>query len=92
MSDQPASNGSLPDPTELSKSMTSIAERSQRLVSDFVNRQIESGTMPEADPLKVGEAFMELSRHWMANPMKMMEHSINLWSDYLTLWQTTAQR
>ena len=92
MSDQPASNASLPDPTELSKSMTNIAERSQRLVNEFVNRQIETGSLPEADPLKVGEAFMELSRHWMANPVKMVEQSINLWSDYLTLWQTTAQR
>ncbi len=92
MSDQPASTPSLPDPTELSKSLTNIAERSQRLVNDFVNRQVESGSLPEADPLKVGEAFMELTRHWMANPVKLVEQSINLWSDYLTLWQTTAQR
>ncbi len=92
MSDQPASTPSLPVPTELSKSLTNIAERSQRLVNDFVNRQVESGSLPEADPLKVGEAFMELTRHWMANPVKLVEQSINLWSDYLTLWQTTAQR
>ena len=92
MDDQPNNAPTLPDPAELSKSMASIAERSQRLVQDFVQRQMSAGQMPETDPLKVGEAFVELSRHMMANPAKMVEQSMTLWSDYVTLWQTTAQR
>jgi polyhydroxyalkanoate synthase subunit PhaC len=92
MDDQPFTTPNLQDPTEMSKSMASIAERSQRLVSEFVGRQMASGTVAETDPLKVGEAFVELSRHMMANPVQMMESSLNLWNDYLSLWQTTAQR
>jgi len=92
MHDQPFTAPNFPDPTEMSKSMTSIAEKSQRLVSDFVSRQMSSGTMAESDPRKVGEAFAELSRHMMANPAQVMESNLNLWNDYLTLWQTTTQR
>ena len=92
MNDQPDDQTALPDPAEMSKSMASIAERSQKLVADFVNRQIASGTLPETDPLNVGEAFAELTRLMMANPAHIVESSLNLWSDYLTLWQTTAQR
>jgi len=92
MTDQPDDQTALPNPTEISKSMASIAERSQKLVADFVNRQMASGTLPETDPLNVGEAFVELTRHMMANPAHIMESSLNLWSDYLTLWQTAAQR
>ena len=92
MNDQPDDQTALPDPAEMSKSMASIAERSQKLVADFVNRQMASGTLPETDPLNVGEAFVELTRHMMANPAHIVESSLNLWSDYLTLWQTTAQR
>jgi polyhydroxyalkanoate synthase len=92
MNDQPDDQTALPDPAEMSKSMASIAERSQKLVADFVNRQMASGTLPETDPLNVGEAFAELTRLMMANPAHIVESSLNLWSDYLTLWQTTAQR
>ncbi|MBT6096638.1 MAG: class I poly(R)-hydroxyalkanoic acid synthase [Rhodospirillaceae bacterium] len=92
MDDQSGNAASLPDPTEMSKSMASIAERSQKLVAEFVNRQMASGSLPDTDPMNVSEAFMELSRQMMANPAKMMESSMNLWSDYLSLWQTTTQR
>ncbi len=92
MDDQPGVAPNLPDPPEVYKSMVSIAERSQRLVVNFVSRQVSSGQLPETDPLNVGEAFLELSRCIMANPTQMMEQSFNLWGDYLTLWETTTLR
>ena len=51
----------LPDPVEISKSMARIAERSQKLVADFLARQEPQGNGPAAmDPLNIGAAFMAL--------------------------------
>jgi len=92
MNDQPQPTPTMPDPAELSKSMTGIAERSQRLVTEFMRRQMESGALPESDPLNVGEAFLEMTTQMMANPAQLMQSSFGLWQDYLNLWNTSAQR
>ena len=39
MAEQQAPDIKLPDPVEISKSMAGIAERSQKLVSEFLERQ-----------------------------------------------------
>ena len=56
MTDQQGSEMRLPDPVELSRAMASIAERSQRLVLDFVGRQQANGGngLGMADPLNIG--------------------------------------
>ncbi len=83
----------LPDPVELSKSMASIAERSQKLVAEFLARQEGQGNGPTAmDPLNIGAAFMEMTHRMMADPAKLVQAQMTLWQDYMRLWQTTAQR
>ncbi len=88
-----ATNGpSLPpaDPTVLSRSMADIAERSQRLVTDWLQRQ--SHDSPEIDPMNVGHAFMEMTAQMMRDPAKLMRAQIGFWQDYMTLWQLTTRR
>ena len=80
----------LPDPAVLGRSMTDIAERSQRLVTDWLNRQ--SHEIPELDPLNIGSAFLEMTAQIAANPAKLMQAQIGFWQDYMTLWQNTARR
>ena len=92
MDDQPRIAPNLLDPPEVYKSMGSIAERSQRLVVNFISHQVSSGQLPETDPLNVGEAFLELSRCIMANPTQMTEQRFNLWGNYVTLWGTITRR
>jgi len=92
MNDQPRTAHSLPDPSEMSQSMVSIAERSQRLVTEFMAKQVANGGMTDADPLNIGEAFMEMTTKMMTNPAQMMGASLSLWQDYLNLWQNTATR
>ncbi|MBP5856080.1 class I poly(R)-hydroxyalkanoic acid synthase [Marivibrio halodurans] len=75
--------------------MTHIAERSQRLVGDFLSRQAETGgadTMDRADPLNLGGAFFEMTKAMMNNPAAVMQASVDLWSDYINLWQATTRR
>ena len=80
----------LPDPAALGRSMTDIAERSQRLVTDWLNRQ--SLEAPEIDPLNIGGAFLEMTAQIVANPTKLVQAQIGFWQDYTTLWQNTARR
>jgi polyhydroxyalkanoate synthase subunit PhaC len=81
----------LPDAAELGRSMAAIAERSQRIVSEWLRRQTEDGP-PSIDPLNISNAFMEMTTRLMANPAKLVQAQIGLWQDYMALWQSTARR
>jgi polyhydroxyalkanoate synthase subunit PhaC len=80
----------LPDPTLVSRSMSDIAERSQRIVAEWLKRQGQQA--PGADPLNVGSAFLEMTARLMANPARLMQAQLGFWQDYMTLWQNTARR
>jgi polyhydroxyalkanoate synthase len=80
----------LPDPALVSRTMADVAERSQRIVADFLKRQAD--TPGEADPMHIGNAFLDMTTRLMTNPAKLMQAQIGFWQDYLTLWQNTARR
>jgi polyhydroxyalkanoate synthase len=80
------------DSAELSRRMAEIAERSQRLVTEFLSRQSNEGNVGMADPMAIGAAFFELTARMMADPTRLYEAQMALWNDYLTLWQRTTER
>ena len=81
----------LPDPALVSRSMSDIADRSQRLVTAWLQRQgVKEGGA--GDALGLGSAFFEMTTRLMANPAKVMQAQMGFWQDYLTLWQSTAKR
>ncbi|MDJ0951889.1 MAG: class I poly(R)-hydroxyalkanoic acid synthase [Alphaproteobacteria bacterium] len=82
----------LPDPVELSQSMTRIAEQSQRIVTDFLTRQGQDPQLGMADPLNIGSAFLEMTQRMMSDPAKLMAAQMGLWQDYMRLWQSTTLR
>ena len=84
----------LPDATEFGRSMADIAERSQRIVGEWLRRQSAggAGTSTSTDPLNIGSAFMEMTAKLMANPAKLMQAQLGFWQDYMSLWQNTARR
>jgi polyhydroxyalkanoate synthase len=83
----------LPDPVELSKTMSRIAERSQRLVTDFLDRQAADGVRHSSlDPLNIGGAFFEMTTRMMRDPAKIVQAQMSLWQDYMRLWQATTMR
>ncbi len=94
MSDQSQEPNNGVDPVEWSRNMASIAERGQRLVTEFLAKQRETtdGSLGHGDPLNVGTAFLEMTQAMMRNPQAMMQAQVSLWSDYMNLWQTTAQK
>jgi len=80
----------MPDPTVVGRSMADIAERSQRLVGEWLKRQ--SQEEKSRDPLNIGRAFMEMTTRLMANPARLMQAQLGFWQDYVTLWQNTTRR
>src|SRR6201996_6856560 len=80
----------LPDPAVIGRSMADIAERSQRIVSEWLKRQATEEHAP--DPLNIGSAFMEMTTRLMANPSRLVAAGLGFWQDYMTLWQNTARR
>jgi len=80
----------LPDAELIGRSMADIAARSQRIVTDWLKRQVREGV--DLDPLNVGSAFVEMTAKLLSNPSKLVEAQFGLWRDYLTLWQNTTRR
>jgi polyhydroxyalkanoate synthase len=80
----------VPDPVAWSRKMAELAERSQRLVQEFLTRQAEGGSV--LDPLNIAGAFFEMTQRLMTNPASLVEAQLSLWQDYLRLWQKTTER
>ncbi|MCB9942133.1 MAG: class I poly(R)-hydroxyalkanoic acid synthase [Geminicoccaceae bacterium] len=73
--------------------MSDIAQRSQSIVEEFVNRQTSGDNKgPSPELTQLSAAFMELTARMMSNPAEMMRAQFGLWQDYMRLWQSTAQR
>ncbi len=81
----------LPDPGLVTRTMAEVAERGQRIVTEFLKRQSEQGG-GGLDPLNVGGAFLEMTTRLMTDPARIVQAQLGFWQDYLTLWQNTARR
>ncbi len=92
MADQPGSEPKAFDPAEATATMAKIAERSRKLVSDFLARQSAGDSAGPVDPLNIGAAFLEMTARLMSDPAKLFEAQAALWQDYMALWQNTTQR
>jgi len=92
MSNQPV------DPTDISTELGEIAERSQKLVREFLQKTAKEGTnlQPDRDshfdPVGIGRAFIEMTQRMMSNPAKLAEAQTELWQSYMKLWETTSRR
>ena len=82
----------LPDPEQLASMMGDIAEQSQRLVADFLERQNQDGSVGMTDTTHIASAFMELGQRMMSDPATLVQAQAALWQGYMDLWQSTTTR
>jgi polyhydroxyalkanoate synthase subunit PhaC len=82
----------VPDAAELSRHMTEISEKSQRLVADFLSRQGGEDGAGVSNPTAIGAAFFEMTARMMSDPARLAQAQMALWNDYMRLWQQSAQR
>jgi len=86
----PPSGARPGSPPALGRSVTDVADRSQRLVRDWLARQSH-----EAQPINaalVASAFLDMTAQLMRDPTHMVRAGIGFWQDYMTLWQSSTRR
>ena len=96
--DQPSSEANPAYPLVLSQAMARIADKSQRLLQDYAERQAQTlgsgggmgGSM--GDPASVFGAMMQAAASLAKDPAKMMQAQFELAQNYAQLWQSTMQR
>jgi polyhydroxyalkanoate synthase len=94
MPDQEIPNPKMPDPERVSEAMGQIAERSQRIVQEFVARQ-SAGDGPGfqvMDPSVVGRTFGELYAKLLSDPTTLVDAQMKFWQDYTQLWGSATRR
>ncbi len=82
----------LPDPQELARTYAEVAQRSSKLLSEFIQRQVSKGIEPPEDEMGVAQAFFDMMAKLMSDPMRLANTQMNLLRDYFTLWQHSVQR
>ena len=82
----------LPDPIQFSESFARVAERSQRLVAEFLTRGPPDANLGMSDPASVGSAFHAFTSQILADPQTLARAQIGLWNQQMLLWQRAAQR
>jgi len=85
----PVSETRMPkvDPVALAQSLAAAAEKSAKVMGEFAARNAKSGATLPSDELGLGKAFMELAAQMLANPARLAESQMNLWWEYMSLWQ-----
>ena len=92
MAEQAGKSQKINDPAETAAAMTRLAERSQKLVREFLAHQAKERHRHGHDPLNIGQAFLEMTTKMLTDPAKLIEAQAALWRNYMELWQTTSQR
>ena len=74
---------------ELSRIAHEVAERSSRILGDFVQKQAQTLSAAVRDEMGIAKAFMDLYGRLAADPALLASFSVNLWLDQMRLWQSS---
>jgi polyhydroxyalkanoate synthase subunit PhaC len=77
---------------ELTQIAHEVAERSSRILGEFVQKQTQSLSAAVRDEMGIAKAFMDLYARLAADPAQLASFSMNLWLDQMRLWQASWAR
>jgi polyhydroxyalkanoate synthase len=81
------------DPAEWPRIMFDIAERSQKLIKDYLERNKDKPVaMTAVDPARLTEAFSHLLQRILNDPERFVNAQLALWQGYAKIWQTALER
>jgi polyhydroxyalkanoate synthase len=76
-----------------SQPFAEIAERSQHIVNEWLNRNaLDNLRAATAGSLNLATLFMELASQIITFPATVVSAQMSLWQDYFSLWQSTTSR
>ena len=78
------------DPAQTAKVFAEVAERSSKILGDFVKRHADGKGIAFTDEFGIARAFMDLSAEMLANPWKLAETQMKMFWDYIALWQSST--
>ena len=70
------------------KMFAELAQRSSRIMSDYLKRQSAAKNTVMADEFGIAKAFMDLSALMLAKPQHLAEAQMKMFWDYSRLWQS----
>jgi polyhydroxyalkanoate synthase len=80
-----------PDPQEVAKILGEVAARSSSLLQDWAQKAAAKD-IAFKDEFGIARAFMDMWSKLLENPGQMAQVSMNMYFDYLRLWQTSWLR
>ncbi|HKB49233.1 MAG TPA: hypothetical protein VKC57_16115, partial [Ktedonobacterales bacterium] len=83
---------SPPDSAQSAKVFAEVAERSGRLMTEFLQRQAGGRGVAASDEFGIARAFMDFYARILADPWTLAEMQTKLFWDHVALWQTTMLR
>src|SRR5260221_9341265 len=83
---------SPPDSAQSAKLFAEVAERSGRLMAEFLQRQAGGRGVAASDEFGIARAFMDFYARMLADPWALAEMQAKLFWDHVALWQTTMLR
>jgi polyhydroxyalkanoate synthase subunit PhaC len=88
------SSYTVSNPEEFAANMLKVMEQSSATLSRLAERpDIKSGPYsPASEFSAASQTLTELSRHWMADPVRLAEAQTMFFSQFAALWQNTLMR
>src|SRR5688572_7848288 len=77
---------------QLTHSLASIQEKSQKLIADYATRREADDGYNVLDPGVIGKTFLEITTKLMSRPDLVMREQLAFWQSYTQVWQRTAER
>jgi len=76
-------------PEQTAKILAEVAQRSSRLMGEFLQRHAGGGGLAYSDEFGIARAFMDLSARMLGNPWKLADMQAKVFWDHIALWQAT---
>ncbi len=80
------------DMEQLSENMAEMTAEFQKMAHDFMDSQNTQKSDIETDPMHIGETLLELTKYYSSHPEQLVEKQMNLWQDYMNLWQNASRK
>ena len=80
------------DGEKFAANMLRVGVQTQHLIADFIKRRAATEKSGPLDPLNVSGAFMTLAKAMTGDRETVVAAQLQLWDDWMGLWETTALR
>jgi polyhydroxyalkanoate synthase len=80
------------DPAKQAQLYADIAQKSGRLVTQFLERSRNGGMPGLNDELGLAQAFFQAWSKVLSDPLKLAEAQMKFWQDYASLWQSSIMK